>query len=97
LFLIPIVQARWGSSAIVATSAFVGLTDLDALTLSLARRVDVADVQQTTVALAAGILSNTLLKMMVAGVVGRGRFRAAAAGSLGAIALAIAAMLWLRR
>ena len=27
LFLIPIVQSRWGSSAIVATSAFVGLTD----------------------------------------------------------------------
>jgi len=95
LFVIPVVQSRWGSTALVATSAFVGLTDLDALTLSLARRGTV-DLQSTTIALVMGILSNTLLKLVVAGVVGRGRFRVMAAGTLGAVALAIGVALVMR-
>jgi uncharacterized membrane protein (DUF4010 family) len=94
LFVILAVQARWSSEALVATSAFVGLTDLDALTLSLARTTTApADVPAAAVALVAGILSNTLLKLAVAVVVGRGAFRAMAAGALGAIAAALLVML----
>ena len=96
LFVTAAVQQRWGTGALVATSAFVGLTDLDALTLSLARRSDMGDLQTTTVALVSGVLSNTLLKMVVATVVGRGRFRAAAGGALGAMAVALVVMLLLR-
>ena len=96
LFVTATVQQRWGTGALVATSAFVGLTDLDALTLSLARRSDMGDLQTTTVALVSGVLSNTLLKMVVATVVGRGRFRAAAGGALGAMAVALVVMLLLR-
>jgi uncharacterized membrane protein (DUF4010 family) len=96
LFVTATVQRRWGSDALVATSAFVGLTDLDALTLSLARRGDVGDLQTTTVALVSGVLSNTLLKMVVAAVVGRGWFRAAAGGALGVMAVALIVMLLLR-
>jgi uncharacterized membrane protein (DUF4010 family) len=60
LFVILGVQARWGSTALVATSAIVGLTDLDALTLSLARSaVTPAMVQTAAVALAIGILLPT--------------------------------------
>ena len=90
------VKSRWGSSALVATSAIVGLTDLDALTLSLARTGSGGDVQGTTVALVVGILSNTLLKLVVAGTVGRGWFRLMAAFALGAVALAMGVMLVLR-
>ena len=93
LLVTAIVKARWGSGALVATSAIVGLTDLDALTLSLARSGVGSDVQATTIALVTGILSNTLLKLVVAGVVGRGWFRVMTAGALGAVALAMGVML----
>jgi uncharacterized membrane protein (DUF4010 family) len=90
LFLILAVQARFGSEALVATSAFVGLTDLDALTLSLARgATSPDDIRVTSVALVAGILSNTMLKLAVAVVVGRGWFRTVTAGALGAMVVAI--------
>lgn len=90
LFAILAVQGSWGSGALVATSAFVGLTDLDALTLSLARSTSSASaLPLATTALVAGVLSNTLLKLAVAVVVGRGAFRAATAGALGAIAAAV--------
>lgn len=94
LVLIVFVKTRWGSEALVATSAFVGLTDLDALTLSLARGAAAsADVPVAAVALVAGMLSNTVLKMSVAAVVGRGSFRAAAAGGLGVMATILAVSL----
>jgi uncharacterized membrane protein (DUF4010 family) len=98
LLAILVVQARWGSGALVATSAFIGLTDLDALTLSLARGTPSSAVGFTTVAaLTAGILSNTLLKLTVAVVVGRGWFRGITATGLGAMAVAIVASLWAGR
>ena len=97
LFVILFVQTRWGSEALVATSALVGLTDLDALTLSLARSAaSSGDVSPAALALAAGILSNTLLKLTVAVVVGRGSFRTATAAMLGAMALAMAVTLVVR-
>ena len=37
ILLMDAVTAWWGLSAVLATSALVGLTDVDALTLSLAR------------------------------------------------------------
>jgi uncharacterized membrane protein (DUF4010 family) len=90
LFVILFVQARWGSGALVATSAFVGLTDLDALTLSLARTAPSSgDVSLVATALGAGILANTCLKLVVAVVVGRGSFRTTTAAALGAMALAL--------
>lgn len=97
LFVILFVQDRWGSEALVATAAFVGLTDLDALTLSLARSAAASgDVSPAALALVAGILSNTLLKLTVAVVLGRGSFRTATAAMLGAMGLAMAVTLVLR-
>jgi uncharacterized membrane protein (DUF4010 family) len=76
LFVILAVQARWSDDALVATSVFVGLTDVDALTLSLARSAAGAVAMTPTAqALAAGVMANTLLKLLVAAVVGRGMFR----------------------
>ena len=72
----------------------VGLTDLDALTLSLARNAAVSGgASSAATALVVGMLSNTLLKMGVAVVVGRGTFRTVTGAGLGAIALALAAAL----
>jgi len=90
LFVILWVQARWSAEALVATSVFVGLTDVDALTLSLARSTrDAGALDASGVALAAGVLANTLLKMSVATVVGRGAFRVVTAVTLGAMSAAI--------
>jgi uncharacterized membrane protein (DUF4010 family) len=97
LFIILVVQARWGSQALVATSALVGLTDLDALTLSLARSTPADAGATAAVALVAGILSNTCLKLTIALVIGRGWFRTATAAGLGAMALALAAALFMNR
>ena len=97
LFVILAVQVWWSAQALVLTSAFIGLTDLDALTLSLARSTGASTpVDAAAMALAAGVLSNTLLKMVVALVVGRGRFRVAVAAGLGAMAAATAAAMALR-
>ena len=94
MFLILAAQARWGSQGLLATSALVGLTDLDALTLSLTRTASQSAAGSTAVvALLTGIVSNTLLKLTVAVVVGRGVFRAVTAAGLGAIAISILAVL----
>jgi uncharacterized membrane protein (DUF4010 family) len=98
LLLILLVQARSGSGALLATSAVVGLTDLDALTLSLARSAAISGaVSSAATALVVGMLSNTLLKMTVALVIGRGWFRTATGLGLGAMALALAAALFAAR
>ncbi len=94
LFVIIAVQQRWSSEALVATSAFVGLTDLDALTLSLARTAaSPADVAQASVALVAGIVANTAFKLAVAAVVGRGTFRTITVAALGGMAALMVASL----
>ena len=94
MFLILAAQTRWGSQGLVATSALVGLTDLDALTLSLARNAAASPADSpAVVALVSGILSNTLLKLTVAVAVGRGWFRVITAAGLGALAVSIVAML----
>jgi uncharacterized membrane protein (DUF4010 family) len=93
LFVILAVQSRWSAEALVATSAFVGLTDLDALTLSLARSAATdADLAPATMALVAGILSNTMLKLTVALVVGRGVFRVITPLVLGTMAAVMVAL-----
>jgi uncharacterized membrane protein (DUF4010 family) len=94
LFLVIGVRTYLGPQALIATSVFVGLTDLDALTLSLARAV-APEYGGTSVvtALVAGIVANTVLKGAVALVVGRGAFRAATVTTLAAMALVLVVMI----
>jgi uncharacterized membrane protein (DUF4010 family) len=90
LFAILWVRARWSAEALVATSVFVGLTDVDALTLSLARSArETAGLGGVAEALAAGVLANTLLKLAVAAVVGRGSFRTVTVLTLAGMAAAM--------
>lgn len=98
LFVVLAVRAKWGSSALLATSALIGLTDLDALTLSLARStsssaVPATQMAATVAALATGILSNTLLKAAVALILGSGVFRWAVPVVLGLMAISV--LVWL--
>jgi uncharacterized membrane protein (DUF4010 family) len=74
----------------MVSAAVLGITDVDALTISMSRAaqsgvpVDVAARGVT-----AGILSNTVLKLLLAVVVGTGRFKTIAGVSLLAIATAL--------
>jgi uncharacterized membrane protein (DUF4010 family) len=99
LLAIAIVRAYFGSRALVATSAFVGMTDLDALTISLARGSsgDHIATGPTVVALAAGIISNTVVKLALALVVGKGRFRVVTVTTLAALATLLIASVWLQQ
>jgi uncharacterized membrane protein (DUF4010 family) len=80
----------------LATAALLGLTDVDALTLSMSRLGRAAD--ETTLAaraIAVGILANTGLKLTLALVLGTTPFRRVAGWGLAAFALASVVGLWL--
>ncbi len=74
----------------------MGAFDMDALTISMAQMTK----NGTSAALAAravtiGVLSNTIVKLGIAVVLGRGRFRPLAAAGLTLMAVALlAAALW---
>jgi uncharacterized membrane protein (DUF4010 family) len=90
-----VLRERFGNAGLVATAAFAGLTDVDAATISMARAagegVGAADAAQ---AVAAAILANTLLKLVLGLVFGSGAFRLAVSAGLGAICVAIG-VIWL--
>jgi uncharacterized membrane protein (DUF4010 family) len=95
MIAIAAVVAWWSVRALMMTSAMIGLTDLDALTLSLARNTGIEPALAAR-GLAVGVLSNTLLKMGVAMTVGRGAYRWVTGAVLGAMALGVAATIWFR-
>ena len=92
LIAVRVVQSVWGRSGVLTTAAILGLTDVDALTVSMARGVAPATSLETAaLAIAVGILTNTVLKAGVALVFGGRRFGAAVAGTLAASAVAAVA------
>lgn len=65
-------------------AAVLGLTDVDALTATMARSVArTSPLQVVALAIAVGVLSNTAMKMALALVLGRSQFRMIAGGTLG--------------
>lgn len=97
LTAIPFVQQLWGTPGVLASAAVLGLTDMDALTLSMCRLAAVDGTGLAAEAIAVGILSNTLLKLTLAAVFGANAFRRRAIPGLAALALAIGLGLWLGR
>lgn len=96
LTAIPFIQQLWGAPGVLASAALLGLTDVDALTLSMCRLAAGPDgVGVAAGGIAIGILSNTIVKLGIALVLGTAAFRRRTAFGLGALALASAAGLWL--
>ncbi len=88
LFAVHGARAVWGDLGLAVSGAILGLTDMDALTISMARTArDPAAIQIAAQAIALGVLSNTIFKLAVALFLGRGAVR-----SLGSAALAISAL-----
>ena len=89
LYLMGWVGQRFGASGTLASAAVVGLTDVDALIFSMVKLGGSGAFAATAAqALAIGVLSNTLFKLGVAMVVGRGAFRAVVLFGLSALAAA---------
>jgi uncharacterized membrane protein (DUF4010 family) len=95
MLLISFVQRVWGTAGVYSTAGVLGLTDVDALTVSMSRPQASLAVATAAHAIAIGILANTLLKLMVAVVLGRLTFRRRAAIGLASLAIGSAAGLLL--
>ena len=94
LYAVDAAQAWFGQAGLLTSAAALGLTDVDALTVTMARGLGArAGLEEAAQAITVGILANTLLKMGVAAIVGRGAFRRLAAGTLALVALVMAGLL----
>jgi uncharacterized membrane protein (DUF4010 family) len=96
LLAIPYIQRLWGAPGVLASAAVLGLTDMDALTYSMARLGGGGEAVLAARAIAVGILSNTLLKLTLVLSLGAPQFRRTAGpGLLGLGAAVLAAlMIW---
>ncbi len=83
------VRQVWGDVGLVVSAAVVGLTDVDALTVSVARTASQGiEMGVAAKALTVGMLANTVLKLILALALGEPRFRRLAAAGLFALACA---------
>ncbi|MBK5298082.1 MAG: MgtC/SapB family protein [Vicinamibacteria bacterium] len=91
LFLFEGVNRRFGNAGLLASAFALGLTDVDALTASMTDRVAGGLAPEVgAVAIAAGILSNSITKLGIALAIGRGRFRLLT--SIGLLAMTLAGL-----
>ncbi|HET9251460.1 MAG TPA: MgtC/SapB family protein [Candidatus Eisenbacteria bacterium] len=98
LFLVHGAREIWGEEGLLASGAVLGLTDLDALTISMARTAQ--DPSMALVAaqsIAVGLISNSVFKAAVAGALGRGAVRFFVPLGLAGMALGVAAIFVLVR
>ena len=94
LMSVYLANRFWGERGIFTTASLLGLTDVDALTMSMARGVSAATAPDVAArAIAIGIAANTLLKLLMAVVLSGRLFRMIAGGTL-AVMLA-ASLGWL--
>jgi uncharacterized membrane protein (DUF4010 family) len=97
LIAVPYFSKGWGTAGLWSSAALLGLTDVDALTVSIAKGSGITgDVAAGAAAsaIAIGVLSNTLLKTAIAAVLGDNHFRLVAGGTLAAMAAALGAVIW---
>lgn len=96
LFAIAWVQQAVGSTGVLLSALLLGLTDVDALAVSMTRYgADPANVRVAAAAIGIGVLSNTLLKLALVITIGAPRFRMRAATGLLALAAAAGVGIWI--
>jgi uncharacterized membrane protein (DUF4010 family) len=90
------VRERFSAPGVRVSAVLLGLTDMDALTLSMNRMGKSEElVALAAQAIAIGVLTNSLFKLTVAGVMGSPAFRRVVLPGLGLIALSAGVALWL--
>jgi uncharacterized membrane protein (DUF4010 family) len=96
LYAVHYMRAWIGDQGLMATGFVLGLTDVDALTLSMTRSVaSNVTLEVASRAIVMGIVANSLMKAAIAAAIGVPRFKWQAAGSLLAMAAAGAVALLL--
>lgn len=89
LFAVFYLRQWIGDAGLMAGGFLLGLTDVDALTLSMTRSVDSGTtIVAASRAIAIGIVANSLLKATIAATLGHPRFKWPAAASLAGMAAA---------
>ena len=83
IMIVNLARETWGQAGVLTTAAVLGLTDVDALTVSMARELAPAvSLDTAALAIAIGVLANTALKMGLALFFGAAKFRVIVAGTL---------------
>lgn len=86
LMLIEFVRSQYGSSGVLVSAALLGLSDTDALTLSMNRLGSTTSaVSLAAEAIAIGVSSNALVKLVIAMALGGPAYRMRAAAGLGVL------------
>jgi uncharacterized membrane protein (DUF4010 family) len=94
LLAVHLARETWGASGVFTSAAILGLTDADALTVSMTRGVaPTVSPAVAATAIAVGVLANTGMKLGLALFWGSRRFRAIAGGALALMLVALAAAL----
>jgi len=98
LFVVEGARRAFGESGLLISGAVLGLTDVDALTISMAR-AGAAGISPAIAAkaIAIGILANCLLKLGLALLYGTAPFRRLTSAALTTMAVAIAVALGMWR
>ena len=94
LMVVYLARTVWGQSGVLTSAAMLGLTDVDALTVSMARGAAMSiSPESAAMAIAIGVLANTVLKLGVTVVLGSNRFRTIVGGTLVVMFITAAALL----
>ena len=89
LFAVYAVRSHWGDSGLLLSGAILGLTDVDVLTISMAKTAGgQIPIPVAAEAIAIGIFSNTMLKLLLGAAIGRGKFRILTPAWLAVMAIA---------
>ena len=97
LLVVHFARETWGTSGVLASAGVLGLTDVDALTMSMSR--EVATTLSPAIAatgIAVGVLANTIMKLGLAVVLGNRTFKLIAGGALALMFVALAVALLVR-
>lgn len=98
LFVVRWAQNTWGETGVFASAGILGLTDIDALVVSMAKDSGAQLAAELAArAIAIGVLANTLLKLFIGIAVGLRPFRRIVSISLFTVALTCAISLALLR
>ena len=91
---VALMRGWFGDGGLLATGALLGLTDVDALTISMARSVATGISPQTAArAIASGIVANSVMKATIAVGLGTAAFAARTGGVLAVMAMVLVASL----
>ncbi|MEO8030473.1 MAG: MgtC/SapB family protein [Gemmatimonadota bacterium] len=93
---VGLVRQQFGDTGVLPSAALLGLTDMDALTLTMSRLGDgAAMLRLAAQALAIGVISNAVVKIAIALSVGRGEFRTRTSIGLAILGAGSGLGLWL--